>query len=236
MSARDNILAKLRQANAYPMREPDSAGYYAGVRPVWQNDTERLQHWAMTMRAVKTEIYWVNRDNWTAQLCRVAAEKQLRNILLPLQTEHGQAAAAALEAAGSPTQIKQFERPLEDWKDEFFAGIDAGFTDARCGIAQTGTLMLWPTPEQPRTLSLVPPVHICLFDASRMYDHFYAAMQGEQMAADMPTNVVLVSGPSKTADIQLTLAYGAHGPRDMVVLALLPDHIRVEDMGAFAKV
>lgn len=236
MSARDNILAKLRQANAYPMREPDTDGYYAGATPVWANDTERLQHWAMTMRAVKTEIYWVTHDTWAAQLCRVAAEKRLRNILLPLQTEHGRTAAATFQAAGSPTQIKSFERPIEEWKDEFFNGIDAGFTDARCGIAQTGTLMLWPTPEQPRTLSLVPPVHICLFDAARMYDNFHAAMQREQMAAGMPTNVVLVSGPSKTADIQLTLAYGAHGPRDMVVLAVLPDHVRVEDLDAFAKV
>lgn len=228
MSARDNILAKLRQANAYPMREPDSAAYYAGVQPVWHNDTERLKHWAAAMRAVKTEIHWVTRDNWTEQLCRVAAEKNLRNMLLPLQTEHGRAAAAAL--AGSATEIRPFDRLLEDWKDEFFADIDAGFTDVRCGIAQTGTLMLWPTPEQPRTLSLVPPVHICLFDAAQMYDHFYAAIQGENMAEGMPTNVVLVSGPSKTADIQLTLAFGAHGPRDMVVLALVPDSVRIEDL------
>lgn len=46
----------------------------------------------------------------------------------------------------------------------------------------------------------------------------------------MPTNVVLVSGPSKTADIQLTLAYGAHGPRDLVVLALVPSHINPADL------
>lgn len=100
----------------------------------------------------------------------------------------------------------------------------------RCGIAHTGTLMLFPTPEEPRSQSLVPPVHICLFDASKMYDDFYSAMQGEHMAEGMPTNVVLVSGPSKTADIQLTLAYGAHGPRDMVVLAVLPPHIQATDL------
>ena len=46
----------------------------------------------------------------------------------------------------------------------------------------------------------------------------------------MPTNIILVSGPSKTADIQLTLAYGAHGPRDMVVLAVLPENIAPADL------
>ena len=46
----------------------------------------------------------------------------------------------------------------------------------------------------------------------------------------MPTNIILVSGPSKTADIQLTLAFGAHGPRDLVVLAVLPEHINPADL------
>ena len=54
------------------------------------------------------------------------------------------------------------------------------------------------------------------------------------MPAGMPTNVVLISGPSKTSDIQLTLAFGAHGPRDLVVLAVLPDEITISDVEATA--
>ena len=90
--------------------------------------------------------------------------------------------------------------------------------------------MLTSSVEEPRSQSLVPPVHFCLFDTSKMYDTFYAAMQGEKLADNMPTNVILVSGPSKTADIQLTLAFGAHGPRDLVVLAILPEHINPADL------
>ncbi|MCQ9326598.1 LutC/YkgG family protein [Neisseria dentiae] len=228
MSARENILAKLRRAAAAPMKEPETAAYYQEMTPQWESEAGRLKHWAKAMRAVKTEIHWVRADNWAQMLVKVAQEKGLRNILLPLQTEHGRLAATAAEAAG--IEVKAFERPIEDWKDEFFADIDAGFTDVHCGIAHTGTLVLWPSESQPRSQSLVPPVHICLFDAAKMYNDFYSAMQGENMAAGMPTNVVLVSGPSKTADIQLTLAYGAHGPRDMVVLAVLPDHIAEADL------
>lgn len=228
MSARENILAKLRRAAAAPMKEPETAAYYQEMTPQWESEAGRLKHWAKAMRAVKTEIHWVRADNWAQMLVKVAQEKGLRNILLPLQTEHGRVAPAAAEAAG--IEVKAFEQPIENWKDEFFADIDAGFTDARCGIAHTGTLVLWPSESQPRSQSLVPPVHICLFDAAKMYNDFYSAMQGENMAAGMPTNVVLVSGPSKTADIQLTLAYGAHGPRDMVVLAVLPDHIDEADL------
>ena len=81
-------------------------------------------------------------------------------------------------------------------------------------------------------MSLVPPIHIALFDTNTLYDDFYHAMHGEHMPDGMPTNVVLISGPSKTSDIQLTLAFGAHGPRDLVVLAVLPDDIAISDVEA----
>lgn len=91
--------------------------------------------------------------------------------------------------------------------------------------------MLESSPLEPRSLSLVPPVHFCLFDTNKMYNEFHNAVEGEKLVEKgMPTNVILISGPSKTADIQLTLAYGAHGPRDLVVLAVLPDHISPADL------
>jgi L-lactate dehydrogenase complex protein LldG len=43
-------------------------------------------------------------------------------------------------------------------------------------------------------------------------------MTSERWAEAMPTNALVISGPSKTADIQQTLAYGAHGPRELIVL------------------
>ena len=230
MSARDNILAKLRQAATTALPQPQIAEYYAEMSPHWPNESERLKHWARTMRSVKTEVYWVSPQSWPQVLCDVVQEKGLANIVLPLGTEHGNTAQQALQQRLPETHIQAFDRPIEDWKDTLFAEAEAGFTDVHCGIAQTGTLMLWPSTQQPRSLSLVPPVHIALFDTSKMYDDFYSAMQAEQMANAMPSNVVLVSGPSKTADIQLTLAYGAHGPRDMVVLAVLPPHIQAADL------
>ena len=229
MSARENILAKLKKADALPMEEPPVLDYYREMGVSWANDVERLKHWAAAMRAVKTEIYWVTKTNWP-QVFRQAAEgKGLKNILLPLETEHGQLARAAL--ADTDIEPRGFERKIDDWKNEFFADIEAGFSGSKCGIARTGTIMLESSPVEPRSLSLVPPVHFCLFDTSKMYNEFHNAVEGEKLVEKgMPTNVILISGPSKTADIQLTLAYGAHGPRDLVVLAVLPDHISPADL------
>jgi L-lactate dehydrogenase complex protein LldG len=64
----------------------------------------------------------------------------------------------------------------------------------------------------------VPPVNVCVVDADRLYPSLLAALHGERWQQAMPANLIFVSGPSKTADIQQTLAYGAHGPKELVVL------------------
>jgi L-lactate dehydrogenase complex protein LldG len=72
-------------------------------------------------------------------------------------------------------------------------------------------------------MSLVPPIHFVLLDATRIHANLLAAMRTERWAEGLPTNAVVISGPSKTADIQQTLAYGAHGPREVIVLLCHPD-------------
>jgi L-lactate dehydrogenase complex protein LldG len=76
---------------------------------------------------------------------------------------------------------------------------------------------------QPRTLSLVPPLHCCLINVNRLYGNLPAALAGEGWAAAPPSNLIFISGPSKTADIQQTLAYGAHGPKELVVFLVNED-------------
>jgi L-lactate dehydrogenase complex protein LldG len=69
-------------------------------------------------------------------------------------------------------------------------------------------------------MSLVPPIHIAILEADKIYTTFSEAIEAEGWAQKMPTNVVLISGPSKTADIELTLAFGVHGPKELIVLIL----------------
>ena len=79
----------------------------------------------------------------------------------------------------------------------------------------------WPTPARwccargrtsPAPSRWLPPVHVAVLRASTLYAGLPSAMRALSPQADMPTNLLLITGPSKTADIQQTLAYGAHGP------------------------
>ena len=103
------------------------------------------------------------------------------------------------------------------------AGLD--FVVAQGGeggghTGEIGSLVLWPDATEPRLLSLVPPVHVALLDADRLYENFAEIIQAEGWANGMPTNALLISGPSKTADIEQTLAYGIHGPKHLITLLL----------------
>ena len=63
-------------------------------------------------------------------------------------------------------------------------------------------------------------MHIALLEADRLYENFAELIEQENWAQGMPTNALLISGPSKTADIEQTLAYGIHGPKQLLTLIL----------------
>ena len=69
-------------------------------------------------------------------------------------------------------------------------------------------------------MSLVPPTHFVLLDKQKIHNTWADVISAEHWESNMPTNALLISGPSKTADIQQTLAYGAHGPKELIILMI----------------
>ncbi len=95
------------------------------------------------------------------------------------------------------------------------------------GIAETGTLMLPGTPERPTTLNLLAETEIVLLRTRRLvgaYEEAWDLLRSEHSDNEtgrfMPRNVMLVTGPSRSADIEQVLELGAHGPRRLHVLLL----------------
>jgi L-lactate dehydrogenase complex protein LldG len=66
----------------------------------------------------------------------------------------------------------------------------------------------------------VPPIHCVLLHADAIHSTFAEAVEAQGWAPAMPTNALLISGPSKSADIAQVLAYGVHGPRNLVVMVV----------------
>jgi L-lactate dehydrogenase complex protein LldG len=218
MSARDRILAKLRAAAPAANRsEPDVGAWFAGHRPV-ESGTEKAARFRQCIELAHAEVHAVSRANWLQKLWEVLAAKHINKLLVSPRTAHGQRAQSELGALG--IACPGYDFAIESWKETLFHHIPASLTTARAAIAETGTLILWPDEHEPRLMSLVPPVHIVLLDSANIYNTFFEATQIEGWKDGLPTNALLISGPSKTADIQVTLAYGAHGPKELVVLLM----------------
>ena len=97
--------------------------------------------------------------------------------------------------------------------------MEAGLTGALAGVAETGTLVLLGGRGRPLTASLLPLLHIAVLKAEDILPDMAAALKLPELQECAAA--ALVSGPSRTADIEMTLTLGVHGPREVVVFCLV---------------
>ena len=103
-------------------------------------------------------------------------------------------------ASDTVRELVDYQKPVEESKD-FLFGIDVSIATTRGGIAETGSLILWTTPDEPRLMSLIPPIQLAILYAGNIYNTFWEVVNTEKSNSSMPTNALLISGPFKTADI-----------------------------------
>jgi L-lactate dehydrogenase complex protein LldG len=214
-SARDRILERLKTSGTHQTTVPDAA-------PPTSQDTldpagkrERLSD---LMTAMRTEIHVVTAADWVDKLQELARSRGWNKLVYGPGAPIGDAIESAwgTDAEGLP-ELVAYGEPVEAFKEALFQ-IDAGVTSTRGALADTGAIVLWPTAQEPRLLSLVPAVHVAVLDADTIYASLAEMMAAENWAGGMPTNALIISGPSKTADIEFTLVFGVHGPKELIVL------------------
>ena len=93
-------------------------------------------------------------------------------------------------------------------------------TPAFCAIAETGSVVLLSSPGSPTSLNFLPDVHFVLVYASQLVAHIEDAWTKLRKQPAIPRTVNLITGPSKTADVEQTLQIGAHGPRQLKVILI----------------
>ncbi len=120
-------------------------------------------------------------------------------------------AEMAVKSVPGADSFSQSER--EEFRREVIASY-IGITTADYLLADTASLVLLGGRGRARSVSLVPSIHIAVVPRSLMLGS-YRQMLSLLSAMELPSNVSIVTGPSKTADIEATLVHGAHGPREM---------------------
>jgi len=213
-AARERILTRLRQGMAAVPARPE----------VLELDEDWLRR--QPPLGDPAERFLREQQSVGSQVLRVPTWEALPAAVAPWFREHGIASAITgrverltplrRHLAELGVTVRTYDKPLEQQRGEVF-GTDCGITTSAGGIAETGSIILVPGPEEPRLLSLAVPIHLALVERARLHATLGDFIRSGAYQRAVPTNLVLVSGASRTADIELTLAVGVHGPRLLLV-------------------
>ena len=208
--AKQSILARLK-------KQPQESPTVQWPAAVGEETTqqERVAQLKEMMEKVRVEIHHTHPTDLIDQLSALTSRKQIQSLLYAPDTVLGKNIQQAWPSEKKLTLVP-YVQEIETFKDELFA-VEASVTTTLGGIAETGTLVLLPTPEEPRAMSLVPPLHIAVLAAKQIHPSLQDMMHHSGWVTKMPINLLLISGPSKTGDIEFSLQYGVHGPKELVV-------------------
>jgi L-lactate dehydrogenase complex protein LldG len=220
-AARDDVMARVRKALGKRERdEPGLAaaeGYLAaraqGPRPALAGDlVERFMRRARDMESTVERI--ADRSEIPAQIARYLQASQLSPASSPQKSNEGVCwpEFAALDWAGAGLKIEA--RPT--------TGSDRlGITGVFCAIAETGTMVILSGADTPTATMLLPDTHVAVVAADRIVagmEDAFALIRRER--GELPRAVNLISGPSRTGDIEQTIVLGAHGPYRVHILVV----------------
>lgn len=152
-------------------------------------------------------------DQVANRVIRICKERQITSTL---SSEHGVLEEAGVNDAlnGAGVSAEVLRGGENDTKPAAFAA-GAGITGTDWFIAESGTLVLHPRQGMSRLVSLAPPVHIAVIEPGQVLpslDELFAIERAANIEGTLASSVNLISGPSRTGDIEATIIKGIHGP------------------------
>lgn len=226
MSAREKILGRIRtnlgrdDAAAGAVEKRLSARA-AGPRP----QRSQLPH------AEQVGLFADMAEEVDATVVRVSGTKAIPEAIADYLSAHNLPARLVIAPDGRLDDIPWEEKPTLEVRRGIAVETDAvSVTPAFAGIAETGTVMAISGKETPTTLNFLPENHVVVLHESEIMGTYEDGWQRlrEQVAKSgdtnsMPRTVNFITGPSRTADIAMTLYLGAHGPRRLHIILVADD-------------
>jgi L-lactate dehydrogenase complex protein LldG len=227
MSERENILGRIREALKVTAPVPGAHGKVVAVSekeaarhiPDWlpavgAGFEEYVKLFQKNSVELKTDFHLVDTEKaLTAALARIAEEEGWRKV----GTHHGDLTDAACEALKLPVCLTDLGYDLNDLES-----CDAGISQCDALIAQTGSVLVSSPSAGGRALSVLPPHHVVLARRGQLLPDLPAAfaLLRSNYGLNYPSFISLITGPSRTGDIERILVLGAHGPKKLTVLCV----------------
>jgi L-lactate dehydrogenase complex protein LldG len=229
MNDRDIILKSVRDALRVPAPRPGQHGSHeagnhnhpgaapAGNPRPWlppggNSFEEQLSRFQLASEDLKTDFHSLASFDQALEVLRAIAMKENWSRIGIHRTDHLLAAANALTLSTLVTDDGYSVTDLEI--------CDAGLSECDALVAQTGSVLVSSRSHGGRALTVLPPHHVVLARHSQLVgdltDAF--ALIRQRYSPDYPSMISLITGPSRTGDIERILVLGAHGPRKLTVL------------------
>jgi L-lactate dehydrogenase complex protein LldG len=208
MTARDDLLERIRDAIG-PRGQDRGADYAAVPRRYRQTAAlgaaERLELLADRLAHYDAGVYRCGATGVRSTVAQALSARGKRRIVVPKD----------ISPAWLPETIEAV--PDRNLTYAELDGVDGVLTGCTLAIALTGTIVLrHAAGEGRRALTLIPDYHLCVIGADQVVETVPEAFR--RIAALNPALLTTISGPSATADIEMTRVRGVHGPRTMDVV------------------
>lgn len=222
MSARDTVLGKIRASMGNPASNDERRK--AVMDRLTDTPTGIIPGRAQLPQAGQVELFCTMAEQFGATLARVSdygevageVSGYLRSRNLPAAIRMG--ADKRLKSAGWET-----EKNLELRHGPSDGGDLAGVSHATAGIAETGTVAMMSGQDNPTTINFLPEHHIVVIKAADIkgdMESVWSMVREKQGKGEMPRALNLITGPSRSGDIEQTILLGAHGPRALHVIVV----------------
>lgn len=220
MSARDNILGKIRRSLA--VSEDDAARRTAVTTRLEKAEPGLIPARGQLPREERIKLFTYYAEKYGATTTRIAAitelpgevTRYLKSRNLPASVRMGD--DAVLKAANFESE------PVLDVLMGASDGTDlAGVSHAGSAVAESGTLVLASGPDNPVTINFLPEHHIVAVradDIGASLEDALAGITARFGKGEMPRTVNFVTGPSRSGDIEQKIIMGAHGPRALHIV------------------
>ena len=209
-----DILGRVRDSLKVNTHIPSPKVQYAN--PMNYTHKELLEEYKLNQSNNKAIVHETNLDTLESTIAEILGEVKAKEVLYNTDV--------SLDFKGMEAKFIPYTQSVDSIRGELF-GIDTSIVEARCGVANLGIVGLSANPQAPRLSSLITNNCIYLLKKEHIVENLYAGIEciktyekNRSGSEILPTNIIFVAGPSRTADIELQTVFGVHGPRVVYVV------------------